>query len=67
MLGHFQGSCSVKYPLNRFKTQQRLEEKFLPIPCNISVNFLLHQRRFAAQLVCSPVVIHQLHKSGFMA
>lgn len=67
MLGHSQGSCSVKYPPNRFNTQQQLEEKFLSIPSNISVNFLLHQRCFAAQLVCSPVVIHQLHKSGFMA
>lgn len=67
MLGHSQGSCSVKRPPNRFSTQQGLEEKLLPSPSNISVNFLLHQRCFAAQLVCSPVVIHQLHESRFMA
>lgn len=62
-----QGSCSVKYPYNRFSSCQQLEEKLLPIPYNISVNSLLHQGCFAAQLVGSPVVIHQLHKSGFVA
>ena len=40
MLGHSQGSCSVKYPKNRLSCWQQLAETFLPIPMQQFSKFL---------------------------
>lgn len=67
MLGHSQGSCSVKYPKNRLSCWQQLAETFLPIPMQQFSKFLTSPEMLcgtACLLPCNNSPIAQVQVRG---